>query len=51
MADCCLVPQVFNAIRFDCDLSRAPKVMSIHARCVALDAFRRASPAVQPDAA
>jgi maleylacetoacetate isomerase len=51
MADCCLVPQVFNAMRFDCDLSRAPTVMSIHDRCVALDAFHRASPALQPDAA
>ena len=50
LADCCLVPQVFNAKRFDCDLSHVPNVVSIHDRCVTLDAFRRASPAVQPDA-
>ena len=51
LADCCLVPQMFNAMRFDCDLSRVPKLVSIHEHCVAMDAFRRASPEAQPDAA
>jgi len=50
LADCCLVPQVFNAQRFDCDLSAMPTVMGIVERCSALDAFQRAAPAQQPDA-
>jgi maleylacetoacetate isomerase len=50
LADCCLVPQVFNAQRFDCRLDHVPTVMAIHDRCMALDAFRRAAPAFQPDA-
>ena len=50
LADCCLVPQVFNARRFDCDLSAMPTVRAIAARCEELEAFRRAAPAAQPDA-
>ena len=50
LADCCLVPQVFNARRFDCDLSAMPTVCDIVARCEELEAFRRAAPMVQPDA-
>lgn len=51
LADCCLVPQMFNAMRFDCDLSKVPKLMSINERCMAIDAFRQAAPEAQPDAA
>ncbi len=50
LADCCLVPQVFNARRFDCDLSAMPTVVRIAERCEALEAFRLAAPAQQPDA-
>ncbi len=50
LADCCLVPQVFNAIRFECDLSPYPTVMRVHAACMALDAFAEAEPSRQPDA-
>jgi maleylacetoacetate isomerase len=50
LADCCLVPQVANAQRLDCDLSSMPTVMRINAACTALDAFARAAPARQPDA-
>lgn len=50
LADCCLVPQVFNAQRFDCDLTAMPTVMRIVERCTALDAFQRAAPGQQPDA-
>lgn len=50
LADCCLVPQVFNARRFDCDLSAMPTVRGIVARCEELEAFRRAAPMAQPDA-
>jgi maleylacetoacetate isomerase len=50
IADCCLVPQVFNAQRFHVDLSPYPNVMAIHERCSDLDAFAAAHPAQQPDA-
>ena len=50
MADICLVPQVFNAKRFDCPLSAFPTVMRIHDACQALPAFADAVPAKQPDA-
>ncbi|MCA1246121.1 maleylacetoacetate isomerase [Massilia sp. MS-15] len=50
MADCCLVPQLYNARRFDCDLSAFPTIANIGIRCEALDAFARARPDLQPDA-
>lgn len=50
LADCCLVPQVFNAQRFDVDMMPYPTVMRIHAACEALPAFAAAHPARQPDA-
>ena len=50
MADICLVPQVFNAKRFDCPLEAYPTVMRIHDACQALPAFAAAAPAKQPDA-
>jgi len=50
MADCCLVPQVFNAKRYDNDLSPYPAVMRVFDACMKLEAFDRAQPAKQPDA-
>ncbi|MGC2519940.1 MAG: maleylacetoacetate isomerase [Burkholderiales bacterium] len=50
MADCCLVPQVFNAQRYHCDLKPYPEVMRIHEECMQLDAFIQAQPSKQPDA-
>jgi maleylacetoacetate isomerase len=50
MADCCLVPQVFNAKRFDCDLTSFPTVMRVFDACMKLAAFDAAQPAKQPDA-
>jgi maleylpyruvate isomerase len=50
MADCCLVPQVFNAQRYNCDLAPYPTLMRIHEACMKLDAFVRAQPSQQPDA-
>jgi maleylacetoacetate isomerase len=50
LADCCLVPQVFNAQRFNCDLSDMPTIVRINDACLALDAFVKASPAQQSDA-
>lgn len=50
MADCCLVPQVFNAKRFDCELAPYPAVMRVFEACMKLPAFDAAQPAKQPDA-
>jgi maleylpyruvate isomerase len=50
MADVCLVPQVFNARRFDCDLAPYPALVEIADRLRAEPAFARAEPAAQPDA-
>lgn len=50
LADCLLVPQVFNAQRFNIDLSPYPTVARIAAHCQSLPAFAAAHPAQQPDA-
>lgn len=50
LADCCLVPQVYNALRFKCDLAPYPTILRIVAHCEALPAFQQAHPDVQPDA-
>lgn len=50
LADVYLVPQVESARRFKVDLTRWPRIAAIDAACGALDAFRRAAPAAQPDA-
>ncbi|MBQ4847275.1 maleylacetoacetate isomerase [Pseudoalteromonas sp. MMG005] len=50
LADICLVPQVFNALRFKVDMSQYPKISAIYARCNTLPAFIDAAPENQPDA-
>ena len=50
LADCCLVPQVFNARRFGVDMAPFPTLSRIHAVCEALPAFQAAHPDRQPDA-
>lgn len=50
LADCCLVPQVFNAQRYQCDLAPYRTVMRVFDACMKLDAFERAQPSKQPDA-
>jgi len=50
MADCCLVPQIFNAKRYQSDLAPYPSVMRIFDACMKLEAFDRAQPSKQPDA-
>ena len=50
LADCALVPQVFNAQRFKCDLGHVPNVMRVHAACMALEAFSNTQPSACPDA-
>ena len=51
IADCCLVPQVFNAHRFQVDLSPYKNIRKIFHTCQTLSAFKEASPENQPDAA
>jgi maleylacetoacetate isomerase len=51
LADCFLVPQVYNAERFGCDLTPYPEIERVAGHCRAQDAFLRASPERQPDAA
>jgi maleylacetoacetate isomerase len=50
LADICLVPQIFNAQRFNCRLDHVPTVMRIHQHCLTLPAFAASVPALQPDA-
>jgi maleylacetoacetate isomerase len=50
MADLCLVPQIYNARRFGVDLGPYPKLTAIEANLLALPAFDRARPEMQPDA-
>lgn len=50
MADCLLVPQIFNAQRFDCRLDHVPTVMRIFENCMRLPAFLAAQPSACPDA-
>lgn len=49
MADCCLIPQIANALRFDCDLSGYPRAKSVYAFAMAHPAFAQAAPGKQPD--
>ncbi len=50
LADCTLVPQIFNARRFDCQLDAMPTVMRVFEACMALPAFQAAQPSACPDA-
>ena len=50
IADLCLVPQVFNAVRFKVDMKRFPTIQRIHEACMKLPAFDAAQPSRQPDA-
>ncbi|MCO7190511.1 MULTISPECIES: maleylacetoacetate isomerase [unclassified Pseudoalteromonas] len=50
LADVCLVPQVYNALRFNVDMSDFPKIARIYEHCNTLPAFIQAAPENQPDA-
>jgi maleylacetoacetate isomerase len=50
IADCCLVPQTFNALRIKCPVDAFPTVMQIYETCMKLPAFEKAAPGAQPDA-
>jgi maleylacetoacetate isomerase len=49
MADCLLVPQMWNARRFDAELAPFPRLVEIDARLQQIEAFRVAAPENQPD--
>jgi maleylpyruvate isomerase len=50
LADCFLLPQLFNARRFECELTAYPRLLGVEAACLELAAFRDAAPERQPDA-
>lgn len=51
LADICLVPQLYNARRFDLDLECMPLLLRVEEACNQLEAFQKAHPDQQPDAA
>jgi maleylpyruvate isomerase len=51
VADICLVPQVVNAQRFNCDLDCYPTIRHIFEECIGLKEFSDAHPSNQPEAA
>jgi maleylacetoacetate isomerase len=50
LADCCLIPQVFNALRFNCRLDPFPNIQRIYDHCIGVEAFHNAAPGQQIDA-
>jgi maleylpyruvate isomerase len=50
LADCTLIPQLYNARRFNVDLGDYPRLVAIDERCLSLEAFQAAQPDRQPDA-
>ncbi len=49
LADCCLVPQIFNGQRFNADFSGLPRTMAAFDACMAHPAFQQAQPSACPD--
>jgi len=50
LADCCLIPQIYNAERFDVPMEKFPHIRRIGETCMAQVPFQRAAPDAQPDA-
>jgi maleylacetoacetate isomerase len=51
LADCCLIPQLFNANRFKVSYTHLPKICRVEQSCAELNAFKTSHPAQQIDAA
>jgi maleylacetoacetate isomerase len=51
LADVCLVPQVYNALRFNVDMQQFALIQKIYDNCNELEAFKKAAPEAQIDAA
>jgi maleylacetoacetate isomerase len=49
LADCCLIPQIANALRTGCDIAPYPRAMAIYGHAIEQPAFKAAMPASQPD--
>lgn len=49
LADCCLVPQIFNAKRFNVNFDGLRRTMAAYEACMALEAFQKAQPSACPD--
>ena len=49
LADCLLVPQIFNGQRFDVNFDGLPRTMAVFEACMALPAFQQAQPSQCPD--
>jgi maleylacetoacetate isomerase len=49
LADCCLVPQIFNAKRFNANFDGLPRTMAAFDACMAVPAFQKAQPSNCPD--
>jgi|TARA_B110000503_G_scaffold95787_1_gene144154 maleylacetoacetate isomerase len=49
MADICLIPQVYNALRFDCPVQDYPLISAVYSHCSGLASFIAASPESQLD--
>lgn len=49
LADCCLVPQIFNGQRFNVNFESLPRTMAAFDACMKLDAFAQAQPSACPD--
>lgn len=49
MADCLLVPQIFNGKRFDVDFAGLDRTMAVFDACMKLEAFKKAQPSACPD--
>ncbi|MCX7091440.1 MAG: maleylacetoacetate isomerase [Legionellales bacterium] len=50
LADICLIPQVYNAIRFECPMAPYPTIQKIYEHCTQLPAFMQAAPSLQNNA-
>jgi maleylacetoacetate isomerase len=50
LADCCLVPQIFNGQRFNVNFDGLPRTMAAFDACMKLESFQKAAPAACPDA-
>ena len=44
LADCCLIPQLYNARRWEVDLEPYPIIRAVEAHCAELNAFQQAHP-------
>ncbi|EFX72308.1 hypothetical protein DAPPUDRAFT_15523, partial [Daphnia pulex] len=49
MADCCLIPQLYNARRFDVDVAQFPNIARVEKNLEVLEPFVKAHPSRQPD--